>query len=74
MTITNPHAISRLAKHIVQRAPRGTDPAPTITAPLPDLDFAGDPDKGLLPQREAYFAQSAATRDGVVVPFRRFAR
>lgn len=48
---------AHLLRAIIQRCPRGTTPGATITAPLSD-ELAYDTDKGLLPQREAYFEQS----------------
>jgi len=62
-----------LLRFAIERTHRGVTPAPAITAPLPSLDEPQDPDKGLLEQREQYFAQSAATRDGVVAPYRKAA-
>jgi hypothetical protein len=66
--IRNPHAIARLAKPMIQRTERGVTPAQAITAPIPALELQ-DLDKGLLPQRDRYFAQSKATRDGAVAPY-----
>jgi len=54
--IHNPH----LVRAIIQRCPRGTTPGATITAPLSD-EGKYDTDKGLLPQREAYFELSKRT-------------
>lgn len=62
-----------LLRFAIERTHRGVTPAPAITAPLPALDDANDPDKGLLEQRDSYFEQSAATRDGVVAPYRQAA-
>lgn len=58
-----------LSVHIVQRVTRSTPPA-TITAPAPEhrcviYDIASEAN------REAYIAQSAATRGGKVAEFRR---
>lgn len=60
--IANPHVVSRLAKHMI--ADCRFDAPASITAPLEHLDAVRDPDKTLLPQREAYFRQSAATVGG----------
>lgn len=70
MHISNPHVVRALARAMLERGRPGVTPSAAITAPL-SLDLAsGDPDKGLLPQREAYFRQSAATVAGRVAPFR----
>jgi len=55
-----------LALAMIQRTNRATDPAPTITAPMPALDFVSDPDKGLTDNRDRYVRQSAETTGGVV--------
>jgi hypothetical protein len=57
-----------LLRFAIERTHRGVTPAKAITAPLPEL-APSDPDKGLLPQREAQFAQSAKTKNGVVAPY-----
>lgn len=56
-----------LSAHMVQRVTHSR-PAVTITAPLPEqhcvpYDIASDAN------RDAYLAQSAATREGTVAPF-----
>ena len=63
--------MSGLLRFAIERTQRGIDPAQTITAPLPDHEFGGDPDKGLLDQRDRYFEQSKNTRDGEVAPYRK---
>lgn len=66
--VRNPHAVVRLARHMVERTYPGATPTAAITAPLP-ADKPQDPDKGLLAQRDAYFRQSAATVAGRVAPY-----
>lgn len=69
MTISNPHVVRALARSMLERGRPGVMPASAITAPTA-IDWpAADPDKGLLPQRDAYFRQSAATVAGRVAPF-----
>lgn len=63
---------ANLLRFAIERCPRGVTPSAAITAPIPE-DVPTDPDKGLLSQRDAYFAQSAATRNGEVAPYRRVA-
>lgn len=63
---------AKLLRFAIERVPRGVTPSPAITAPIPE-DGPSDPDKGLLPQRDSYFAQSAATRNGELAPYRRVA-
>lgn len=65
-----PGATMRLSTAIIQRVPRGMCPGSVITAPLCTDRGPTDPDKGLLPQREAYFDQSRRTVAGSVAPFR----
>lgn len=59
----------KLARSMIERTARGVTPLRAITAPLPEL-APYETDKGLLPQREAQFRQSAATFAGRVAPFR----
>ncbi|MGO1069290.1 hypothetical protein [Lysobacter sp. CA199] len=69
MTISNPHVVRALARSMIERGRPGITPAPAITAPITTDAAASDPDKGLLPQRDAYIRQSAATVAGRVAPF-----
>lgn len=56
----------RLARHMIERVSH-RDPSPTITAPPPELRmYSATADAN----RAASFAQSAATRDGIVAPFK----
>lgn len=70
MPTRNPHLDRALARSMLERGRRGVTPAPAITAPLTTDHESTDPDKGLLPQRDAYIAQSAATVAGRVAPYR----
>ena len=63
--------MNTLLRFAIERTRRGIDPAQAITAPLPEYELGGDPDKGLLDQRESYFEQSKNTRDGEVAPYRK---
>lgn len=66
----HPRLAANLLRYSIERTRPSHDPAPTITAPMPALDVVRDPDKSLLPQRDAQFEQSARVRNGVWVPFR----
>lgn len=56
-----------LASGLIEHVPWRCTPARAITAPIRD-ELDPVPDKGLSNNRDRYFAQSAATRCGVVAP------
>lgn len=69
MQTRNPHLVRALSRSMIERGRRDALPAAAITAPIATDAAPSDPDKGLLPQRDAYFRQSAATVAGRVAPF-----